>query len=196
MPAASKRIEISLNFMPAFYHKHIGVRYGEAYYFDPSYRAQVERAEGRFLNELFGRYGVGSRDPQPSANIFIQPLDVVMRTQGAEWRFPEDGCVESWNTPWQKMTPDEIAKIDATAAAHHPAIGDIIAEHRAMARMYGERADVFSAKSGVMNVHTPYTTAQQLCGQELFVLMLTDPAAAKVIFDRSEEHTSELQSLS
>jgi len=179
-----KRVEISLNFMPAFYHKHIGVRYGEAYYFDPSHRAEVERAEGRFLNEALGRYGVGSRDPEPSANIFIQPLDVVMRTQGAEWRFPEDGCVESWNTPWETMTPEGIAKIDANEAAHHPVIDDILAEYRVMERMYGNRADVLSARSGVMNVHTPYTTAQQLCGEELFVLMLTDPASARVIFDK------------
>ncbi len=184
MAATLKRVEISLNFMPAFYHKHIGVRYGEAYYFDPSYRAEVERAEGKFLNKVFGDYGVGSADPEPSANIFIQPLDVVMRTQGAQWRFPEDGCVESWNTPWEKMAPGEIAKIDANEAAHHPVIDDIIAEHGVMERMYGNRADVFSARCGVMNVHTPYTTAQQLCGEELFVLMLTDPASATVIFNK------------
>ncbi len=33
-----------------------------------------------------------------------------------------------------------------------------------------------------MNIHTPYTTAHQLCGEDLFALMLADPAGAGVIF--------------
>ena len=49
---------ISLNFMPAFYRRHAGLRYGEAYLFDPAYRAGVQCAEERFLFEALGRHGV------------------------------------------------------------------------------------------------------------------------------------------
>jgi uroporphyrinogen-III decarboxylase len=35
-----------------------------------------------------------------------------------------------------------------------------------------------------MTIHTPYTTAHQLRGQGLFIEMLTDPADARVIFDK------------
>ncbi|MDA1088481.1 MAG: hypothetical protein O2901_15895 [Verrucomicrobia bacterium] len=52
--------QISLNFMPAFYRKNAGLRYGEAYLFDPAYRAEVQCAEERFLFESLGRHGVGS----------------------------------------------------------------------------------------------------------------------------------------
>jgi hypothetical protein len=173
---------ISLNFMPAFYHRHLGLEYGEAYYFDPAYRAGIERAEGRFLFEILGEYGVGSREPQPSTSVFIQAVDLIMRTQGAEWRFPADATVESWGTPWAGLAPAEIAAIDPTAAAHHPVIDALLAQYRTLERLYGERADVFGTKSGTMNIHTPFTTAHQLCGEELFVALLLEPERARLIF--------------
>ena len=177
-----KRVDVSLNFMPAFYSKHLGVTYGEPYYFDPRYRAEVERAEGRFLFEVLGKYGVGSQDPQPSASVFIQPVDLIMRTQGAEWRFPLDAAVESRGTPWASLTPQQIAAVDPREAACHPVIESLIEQYRELERLYGDQADIFGTKSGTMNIHTPYTTAHQLCGEELFPLMLADPAAVSMIF--------------
>jgi hypothetical protein len=177
-----KRVDVSLNFMPAFYAKHLGVTYGEPYYFDPGYRAEVERAEGRFLFEFLHAYGVGGENPQPSPSLFIQPVDLIMRTQGAQWRFPADATVESQGAPWAGLTPQQVAAIDARAAARHPVIDSLIVQYRQLERMYGERADIFGTKTGMMNVHTPYTTAHQLCGEGLFALMLSDPNGARTIF--------------
>ena len=178
------RVEISLNFMPAFYHRHLGLRYGEAYYFDPGYRADVEKAEGRFLHEVLGRHGVGAVEPLPSTSIFIQPVDLIMRTQNAEWRFPVDGTVESWGTPWKGLTPDEIVRIDARAAARHPVIDAILEQYRVLQRLYGDKADIFGIKTGEMVIHSPYTAAHQLYGEELFVVLLTEPAVADLIFGK------------
>lgn len=177
-----QQVDISLGFMPAFFHKHVGVTYGEAYYFDPGYRAEVECAEGRYLYDVLGRFGVGSPQPQPWPNIFVQPVDLVMRTQGAAWRFPADATVESVGTPWAALSPEEIARIDAQEAAHHPVLDELLAQYHVLERLYGESADIFSVKSGMMNIHTPYTTAHQLCGEELFVTMLLDPEGAQAIF--------------
>ncbi|MFH1969066.1 MAG: uroporphyrinogen decarboxylase family protein [Verrucomicrobiota bacterium] len=193
-------ITVSLNFMPAFYHKHLAVTYGEAYYFDPICRAAVEKAEQSFLFEVLGRYGVGSSHPQPSPNLFIQPVDLIMRTQGAEWRFPKDGTVESWGTPWAGKTAVEISRIDPREAAHHPVIGALIRQYRELTRLYGDKADIFGIKSGVMNVHSPFTTAHQLCGEDLFCMMMTEPENAAIIlwkvwdiyraiFDRLQQET-------
>ena len=175
-------MDVSLNFMPAFYAKHIGVTYGEPYYFDPGYRAAVERAEGRFLFETLGRFGVGSPDPQPSPSVFIQPVDLVMRTQGASWHFPAEATVESLGTPWAGLTAQEIAAIDPRQVARHPVIDSLVVQYRELQRMYGEQADIFGTKSGTMNIHTPYTTAHQLCGEDLFSLLLDDPDGARMIF--------------
>jgi len=172
---------VSLNFMPAFFHKHLAVTYGEAYYFDPGHRAAVERAEQRFLFDVLGRHGVGAQDPQPSPNLFIQPVDLVMRTQGAEWRFPKDGTVESWGTPWAGKTAAEISRINPREAAHHPVIESLIREYRELTRLYGDKADLFGIKSGVMNVHSPFTTAHQLCGEDLFCTMAVEPENAAII---------------
>ena len=139
----STPISVSLNFMPAFFHKHMAVSYGEAYYFDPVYRAGIEKAEQRFLFEVLGRYGVGSPTPMPSPNLFIQPVDLIMRTQGAEWRFPDDGSVESWGTPWAGKTAAEIARINPEEAAHHPVIEALIRQYRELTRLYGDQADIF-----------------------------------------------------
>jgi hypothetical protein len=51
-----------------------------------------------------------------------------------------------------------------------------------MEALYGDAADIFWLKTGVMDVHTPYTTAHQLCGESLFLLLMDDPAAARRIF--------------
>lgn len=177
-----EQAEISLNFMPAFYAKHLGVSYGEAYYFEPAHRAKVERAEGRFLFEVLGRYGVGSADPQPSPSIFIQTVDLIMRTQGAEWRFPTDATLVSQGTPWRGLTPEQISSIDPQAAAHHPLVDALLVQYRELERMYGEKADILGTKSGTMTIHTPYTTAHQLCGEDLFITMLADPEGARRIF--------------
>ncbi|MBT3291478.1 MAG: hypothetical protein HN380_29305, partial [Victivallales bacterium] len=92
-------LSVSLDFMPAFYTKHLGLTWGESYYFDPDYRSQVEMARDRFLYDVLGEHGVGSPQPTPSPCLTIQPVDLFMRTQGAEWRFPTDGTVESWGQP-------------------------------------------------------------------------------------------------
>ncbi len=177
-------VNISLDFMPAFFSRHLGISYGEAYYFDPGYRAEVERAQGRFLYRILGRYGVGNPDPQPYPNLFIQPIDLLLRTQGAGWRFPPDATVESIGAPWAGKTPAEIAAIDPRDAAHHPVIDAILDQYHELRRRYGDAADVFGTKSGTLNIHAPCTSAHQLYGEDLFLLMLDDPTGARMIFDK------------
>jgi uroporphyrinogen-III decarboxylase len=80
------------------------------------------------------------------------------------------------------LSAAEIAAIDARAAANHPVVDALLAQYRVLERLYGAQADLLWTKSGSMTIHTPYTTAHQLCGEELFVTMLTDPAAAQAIF--------------
>lgn len=175
-------VRVSLNFMPAFYHRHLGLTYGEPYYFDPRYRAEVECAEGRLLYELLGRFGVGAAQPVPSASLFIQPIDLLKLTQGAALHCPPDATLESRGHPWADLSVEEVVRINAAAAARHPMVDGIVRQYRDMLGLYGERADVFGLKAGVMNIHAPYTAAHQLCGEALFLLLLDDPAAAQRIF--------------
>ncbi len=177
-----RNVSVSLNFMPAFYHKHAGVTYGEPYYFEPRYRAEVECAENRYLYEALGRYGVGSRHPVPSATLFIQPIDLLKLTQGATLHCPPDAALEARGHPWAGLTRAEVEKIDPQAAARHPIVDVIVRQYHDMRALYGERADVFGIRGGVMNIHAPYTTAHQLCGESLFLLMVDDPAAAQAVF--------------
>ncbi len=177
-------VDISLNFMPAFFHKHLGVTYGEAFYFDPRYRADVECAEVRFLYEILGRFGVGSPNPSPSPNLFIQPIDLLKATQGTTVYCPPDSTLETRGHAWAEYGVAEIARLDPRDSAHHPFIDTIIAQYRELKRLYGDHADIFGIKSGVMNIHAPFTTAHQLCGESLFYLMLDDPEGVRVIFER------------
>jgi len=63
-------------------------------------------------------------------------------------------------------------------------IDRVLEQYRRMERLYGERADVFGVKSGTMNIHTPYTTAHQLCGEGFLILLLEDPAGARLVMDK------------
>jgi hypothetical protein len=176
-------LDISLNFMPAFFTKHAGLSYGEGYYRDPEYRGLVECAESVFLHDVLGRYGVGAAQPRPSATLFIQPIDLIMGTQGAEWRMPPDATLESWGRPWAGLSPAEIAGIDPGEAAHHAVVDGIIEQYRDMVRLYGDRADLLGLKTGTLNIHTPFTTAHALCGEDFLVLLATEPAGARIIMD-------------
>lgn len=178
------RPNISLNFMPAFYAKHAGLTYGEAFYFDPSYRASVERVEQALLHDLFGAHGVGSTDPEPSADIFFQPIEIILRTQGAEWVYRPDATLESQGTPWAGLSVSEIAALDAQDAANHPVVDAIIAQYDELRARYGDRADILGLRGGTMTIHTPYTTAQQLCGEDLFILLATDPEGTRVVLEK------------
>ena len=182
MPQRRSNVAVGLNFMPAFFHKHTGVTYGEPYYFDPRYRAQVECTESRFLYEILGRFGVGSAQPSPSASLFIQPIDLLKLTQGAELHCPPDATLETRGHPWAGLTGSQVASIDPRAAAGHPIIDAVVRQYHDMQALYGRRADVFGIKAGVMNIHTPYTTAHQLCGESLFLLLMDDPDGAQAIF--------------
>jgi len=89
---------VSLNFMPAFCSKHLGLVYGEAYYFEPEYRAEVDCAEQRFLYETLG--GVG-----PRTNLRLHQAVLVSCSRprsGAEARL---GCTSErtlwdWRVVW------------------------------------------------------------------------------------------------
>jgi hypothetical protein len=177
-----RTVSVSLNFMPAFYHKHTGVTYGEPYYFEPRYRAEVECAEDRFLYDILGGFGVGSANPVPSASLFIQPIVLLKLTQGAELHCPPDATLETRGHPWAGLTPAEVARLDPRAAARHPIVDAVVRQYHEMRTLYGERADVFGIKAGLMNIHTPYTTAHQLCGESLFLLLMDDPVSAQAPF--------------
>lgn len=175
-------ITVSLDFMPAFYTRRIGLKWGEGYYFDPVYRAQVEMARERFLYDILGHCHFGSPDPQPQPSFFIQPVDLFMRTQGADWRFPDDGTVESWGQPWRTLEVAEIERIDPREAAAHPVIDAIIRHYGELRKVYGDQADVLGLRSGLVNIHGPYTTAHQLMGEELFMLMADSQDGAARVF--------------
>ena len=178
------RPDISLDLMPAFYHKHTGITYGEAFYFDPAYRARVQATESLLQYELWGRHGVGSPHPEPSPSLSIQSVDLISRTQGAQWRFPEDATLETWGEPWADLSIDEISRIDPRDAAHHPVIDAVLDQYGELRRLYAHRADILGIKSGLLVIHSPYTTAHQLRGQKLFIEMVLEPGDARVIFDK------------
>ena len=175
------KLKLSLNLMPSFYHKHIGIKYGEGYYFDPACRAEIEKNEQHFLHETLGKYGEGSKVPLAATDIFIQAVDLIMITQGADVVCPVDGTLETWGNPWSTLSIAEIIQINPVEAAHHKVIDRLLNQHREMVKMYGDNADVLGVKAGNMTIHTPYTTAHQLCGEELFCKMIEEPEAVRII---------------
>jgi hypothetical protein len=97
---------------------------------------------------------------------------------------PLDATLESWGRPWAGLSLAEIRGLDARSAAQHPSIDSIVAQFRVMEKLYGERADIFGLKSGTMTIHTPYTTAHALCGEDFLVLLATEPDSAAVIMEK------------
>lgn len=176
------KLKISLNLMPSFFSKHIGTTYGERYYFDPAYRADIEREEEKFLFDILGQFGVGSKEPCPSSNLFIQPIDLIKATQGAEIYCPPDATLETHGHPWAGKSSDEIRKISASDAAQHTIVDKLLKQYGEILKLYGDSSDIFGIKSGLMGIHTPYTSAHQLMGEDLFYLMMDEPESARIVF--------------
>jgi len=108
-------------------------------------------------------------------------------TQGARLFCPPDATLESRGHPWAGLTVGQISLIDPQSAANHGFIDTLLVQYRELEALYGEKADLFGIKTGLMNLHAPFTTGHQLYGEELFLLLVDDPEAAQVIFNKIQE---------
>lgn len=86
-------------------------------------------------------HGVGSRTPEPPAGIFIQPIDLIMLTQGAALDCPDDATLQTRGAPWAGLSISEIELIDPLQAARHPIVERVLEQYWAMLELHGERAD-------------------------------------------------------
>lgn len=178
-------VSVSLNFMPSFYHARLGIEYGEEYYFNPEHRIWIGREEQKLLYTLFKKYGVGSPESAPDCIIQIQAVDLIRGLAGSRWQFPRDAVLESLDTVWAGVDPDKIASLDPHDFAFHPIMDRIISQYRYMSEKYGNAADVFYMKTGdMMSIHSPYTTAHQLCGEDIFIYLASEPEKAQTIFTK------------
>ena len=57
--------QVGLGFHPSYNSRHFQADYGRRYYFDPLYRIDTDMRVSAGLNQRFGKYGMGSSDPQP-----------------------------------------------------------------------------------------------------------------------------------
>lgn len=173
-----RKIDISLNLMPSFYNKHLGLKYGESYYFDPEYRAKIEIAEAEFNYEILGKYGVGTLIHSPSPAMYIQAVDLFNAVMGSPINYPEDATFETVGGAWEDTELFQILEIDPLSAAYHPLINRLLAQQKEMEKLYGEKAEIFYLKSGLYSIHGAYTTAVQLCGEKFFIWMMEAPDAS------------------
>ena len=125
---------------------------------------------------------MGDPHPLPSPGLFIQPIDLLKLTQGATLHCPTDATLESRGHPWAGLTAGQISRIDPRSAANHLFVDTLLEQYRTLYAMYGDKADLFGIKTGLMNLHAPFTTAHQLYGEEMFLMLLDDPDAARVVF--------------
>lgn len=58
-------VMVNVNLLPAWWHEHYGLSFGERYYKDPECRIEADRFMKRTLHERFGDLGLGMSRPDP-----------------------------------------------------------------------------------------------------------------------------------
>lgn len=177
----------TISFNPTLLHKRFGADYGERYHTDPLYRIDMDARTAKRLHEAYGAYGVGNPDPQPCMAIGIQPLDFLNIALGGRVIYKE--TEDCW-------TPDKpLAHLDSIEAVN--AMSDIDWNAVPMLQQYWEQVDILQraypnariehiqgvGAEGLNVMHTPYTTAFRLLGDEILDYMMLEEDLANAIFD-------------
>lgn len=181
----------------AFGSVAIGVmaRYGgfvfdRRYYFDPEYRWRQDLAIARWAEERYAPLPIYNAEahlvqlehqPAPYRQVGgLQPNLILGAALGAEFVFPGDKDPDITVTPLRAVS--DLSPLRALHWEELEPIRTFLAQLDETRKMHRGRVDVFPPffwdRSGRATVHGPVTTAQKLWGEDFFVLMLEEPAAA------------------
>jgi hypothetical protein len=192
---AQSKITNAINFSyhVAFHARSFGADYGERYHKDPLYRIEQERKIAIGYHKLFGEFGMGDQNPKPCLGVTIQALDFMNAALGGKMEYHRDENVWTPDKPLSHIqNMADLKRLQDIDWNNHPLFLDLFRQVDEMKRAYpdlpvshvqGVWADGEKGQSTFLTMHTPYTTAFRLMGEEIMVIMMSDEELASGIFD-------------
>ena len=169
--------DLTFNFMPGWWAKYHGIKFGEKYYTDPEYRMKTTACIRKLQKDEMGDLLINEPD---LSEIPVGP-DYGNATTGAfagcEVQFPEDGAA------WNKRLPEEKLKdirLPEKLEESYPYQG-MIEQVLYMNEKYGRRDLPTILPRGILN------EAFLIGGEKILTDMYDDPDEARRVLDFSFE---------
>lgn len=169
-------LPVEIVFHPSWWHRHYGITFDEAFFFDPVKRVESERVMRAALHARFGDVGLGEANAAPRPVIGPVHLaagflpSVVL---GCEIRYYADASPEVISA---NLTDAQVMALEVPDLETNPAFRKLIALMDTLEAQYGfVEGDV--NWEGVQNV------ALNLRGQQLFIDYYENPALARRLLD-------------
>ncbi len=176
MIASRTFLPVQVVFHPSWWHRHYGMTFDEAFFFDPCRRVEDERKMRVALNDRFGDLGLGEENTVPRP--VIGPVNIA-----AGW-LPSGvlGCAiryydhASPQVIAANMSDEEIMALETPDLETNPLFSKLIAMMNMLEAQYGYlEGDV--NWEGLLNV------ALNLRGSQLFADFYENPALARHLLD-------------
>ena len=185
--------QIALSFHPSYSHRQFGADYGRRYHYDPIFRIETDQMVVKGLYRIFGEYGMGDPDPTPALGVSIQPLDFMNAALGGRMNFKEDASVETPDKPLSEIeTISDVQELQDIDWHKNALLQDFFSQVEQMTHTYptipithvqGIWQEGALGQNSFLTMHTPYTTAFRLVGQNILEIMLIEDQLAVTIFE-------------
>lgn len=169
-------LPVEIVFHPSWWHRHYGITFDEAFFFDPVKRVESERVMRAALHARFGDVGLGEANAAPRP--VIGPVHLAAgflpsAVLGCKIRYYADASPEVIPA---NLTDAQVMALQVPDLETNPAFRKLVALMDALEAQYGFiEGDV--NWEGVQNV------ALNLRGQQLFIDYYENPALARRLLD-------------
>lgn len=184
-----------IDFNPEYLHRFCGADFGLRYHIDPLYREEQDGAVAAALRQRFPEYP--SLFPAPEERVEIgwglQPLDFLNAARGARMAYASDAAIQSIDRSLAQLNcPAAIMAEPDIDWDQNPVWRDLLRQIGQLRCRYPGRKVTWvqsmvipdrSARRGGLSLHSPYTTAFRLLGEDIFLLMYEEPETAEMLFD-------------
>lgn len=189
----------TFDFHPQFLHRTYQADFGYAYVWEPAVTAQVNYQVALGLYRDFGHAYPSlfppplSPEKQTSFAFSMQPLDFLNGARGAEMGYTPDEHICSVSRSLARLQDlSAIADEEDIDWERNPWWQQVLRYLEKAARLYPSNSRIAgtpcaalldpTCNDALLVTHTAYTTAFRLLGEDIFVMMLTDPEAAWALF--------------
>jgi uroporphyrinogen-III decarboxylase len=186
-------IKIQASVSKGWLHRYGAFSFPDQYYLDPIYRWEQDKNINRFVKERFPRFAIYNMEDNLVQADFvkdnhvlvgaIQPNMILAATLGARFSFFKDKDPDVQGKPLEHIS--DARQLPALAfILEHPLIKDLDKQIRAIQETHPELKVIppfFWDESGRATIHGIITTSLKITGDNIMVIMMTNPDLAHAI---------------
>jgi hypothetical protein len=164
--------ELSVSFLPSWYHRNFGICFGERYVFDAEFRVHLDMERERLLYDRLGDVGLGSPDPEPSPDLWTVN-GTVSALFGANLHFSDDKF--PLDEP-ADLSAEECSNLSVPDVENSYPTREFLQQGEYLASRYGQPTMMWTTQ-GVLN------NAMKVRGWQVLTDITLNPGLAHHVFN-------------